>query len=34
VELGADVHALDASGRTAAARAELAQHPEIALRLR
>jgi len=34
VELGADVRALDASGRTAAMRAELAQHPGIVRRLR
>jgi cytohesin len=34
VELGADVRALDASGRTAAMRAELAQHPGTVRRLR
>jgi ankyrin repeat protein len=34
VELGADVHALDASGRTAAKRAALAEHPEVAVVLR
>ena len=34
VELGADVNALDANGRSAATRAELAEHPGIVHRLR
>lgn len=34
IELGADVDALDANGRSAAIRADLAQHPDVAVRLR
>lgn len=34
VELGADIHALDARGRTAATRASLADYPRIARRLK